>query len=321
MERKKEIKVSIIAISILAALVSACVGSSQAVQNDLENTTWVLASFDDHLPIAGTQLTIQFGDRQLSGRAGCNQYGGDYHAGGGSIRFEGLHNTEMACMEPEGVMEQERDYLEALMSASSYELVDGGLAIVAGTDAVLTFEHQQDSIALPARTATPSTPAFSTSTATVEVVDPTSSPTPGPPDGYKEYRDSAAGILIYIPEGWHITGVIPGEYAIFQSYPEDKYVGGERREPGDTKCDLNIRPEGTSLDELIREWKSNPLSTIVSEEELILESGLIGRRFVIESMGTSVALVADVNHRVVVLTCFGDFTPVDSIAMTLQAGD
>jgi hypothetical protein len=68
--------------------------------------------------------------------------------------------------------------------------------------------------------------------------------------------------------------MVDGEYAIFQSYPEDKYVGGEGREPGDTKCDLSIRPIGTRAEELIQQWQADSMTTIVSEEELILQSSL-----------------------------------------------
>ena len=50
-----------------------------------------------------------------------------------------------------------------------------------------------------------------------------------------------------MPESWVVTGVVPGQFAILQSYPEDKYVGGEAREPGDTKCDLTIRPPDVSV--------------------------------------------------------------------------
>jgi hypothetical protein len=38
-----------------------------------------------------------------------------------------------------------------------------------------------------------------------------------PPAGFKEYQDAVAGISIYIPENWTVTGVVDGEYAIFQS--------------------------------------------------------------------------------------------------------
>ena len=75
-----------------------------------------------------------------------------------------------------------------------------------------------------------------------------------PPVNFNEYWDEGVGLSIHIPEDWIVTGVIAGQSAILQSYPEDKYVGGEIRAPGDTKCDPNIRPEGPSAADLIQPW-------------------------------------------------------------------
>ena len=172
------------------------------------------------------------------------------------------------------------------------------------------LEDDRD-VSTPTREQTTLTPTFM-------VVKPTFPPTFEPPAGYKEYRDSVAGISIYIPENWVVTGVIDGQYAIFQSYPEDKYIGGEGRDAGDTKCDLNIRPLGTSVDALIQQWESDSRTTIVSDEEIILKSGLIGRQFILESMGRSFSLVTEINDRAISLTCFGNPEPVDGIAQTLS---
>lgn len=40
--------------------------------------------------------------------------------------------TEMYCMEPEGVMEQERQYFEILQAAKNYSVEDGELQINCG---------------------------------------------------------------------------------------------------------------------------------------------------------------------------------------------
>jgi heat shock protein HslJ len=140
-----------------------------------------------------------------------------------------------------------------------------------------------------------------------------------PPAGFRVYQDAVAGVAIHIPESWVVTGIIPGQFAILQSYPEDKYVGGEGREPGDTKCDLNIRPLGNTAADLIQQWKSNPRSEIVSEGEMVLQSGQSGVRIEVESLGRSLSLITEVNERVVVLTCFGELAPFDEIALTIGA--
>ena len=124
---------------------------------------------------------------------------------------------------------------------------------------------------------------------------------------------------MYVPESWVVTGVIPGEYAILQSYPEDKYIGGEAREPGDTKCDLAIRPPDVSLTDALQALRTDPLATIVSEQEIVLASGERGVRREVESMGPSMSMYTEINGRTVILTCFGDFAQFDEIATTLGA--
>lgn len=154
---------------------------------------------------------------------------------------------------------------------------------------------------------------------TATILPPTETPVAEPPVGFKEYQDSDVGVSIYIPEGWTETSIIQGQYAIFLSYPEDKYVGGEVLESGDTKCDLSIRQQSESMDDLIQQWKSSDMTTILSEQEIILSSGQSGLQFELDSMGRSNILVTEINGRIIVLTCFGDFTQFNEIAVSLSA--
>jgi hypothetical protein len=126
-----------------------------------------------------------------------------------------------------------------------------------------------------------------------------------------------------VPENW--TVIEPGPHGgstILQSYPQDKYVGGEPRQPGDAKCDLTVHPSGVRMAEVIQQLRSGFHTTIVSEREIILNSGRSGIRFEIESMGRSLSLVttlqtAAADERTVVLTCFGETAPFDEIAVSL----
>ena len=134
------------------------------------------------------------------------------------------------------------------------------------------------------------------------------------------YLDAATGIAIWVPESW--TVVEPGANStttILQSYPEDKYIGGEPRQPGDTKCDMTIHPPDVSLEDVVPQNSADPPVTVVSEQEIVLNSGLPGTRFEVESMGRSVSLVTEVNERAVKLICFGELAPFDEIAVTLAA--
>jgi hypothetical protein len=136
--------------------------------------------------------------------------------------------------------------------------------------------------------------------------------------GYTEYRDEMSGVSLFVPEDWVVTGVVEGQYAIFQSYPEDNYVGGEIFQAGDTKCDLNIRPEGITVEELLGNWQSDSTTTILSQEEVTLPSGLTGIRVQLEGMGSSLAMVGEINDRTIVLICFGEFEPFDTIMETIR---
>jgi hypothetical protein len=63
------------------------------------------------------------------------------------------------------------------------------------------------------------------------------------------------------------------------------------------------------------------MTTIVSEAEFVYQSGLTGQRFVIDNMGRSTVFITEINQRVVLLTCFGDFSMVDEIAATLNTSE
>jgi heat shock protein HslJ len=180
-------------LTICAIIMSACAEIGPADQPDLEETTWELMTYNDNHPIEGAQPTLQFEDGQVSGNASCNHYSGSYQINGDKISFDALFSTEMACMDPEGVMEQERIYLELLGSADRFELSDSEdvLTIYAGPHQILTFEVKNDNptVSAPTREQSAITPA-------VMVVEPTLTPTFKSPVGFKEYRDSVIGVSV-----------------------------------------------------------------------------------------------------------------------------
>lgn len=102
----------------------------------LKDTSWVLEAYGEQgtlIPaLASTDVTLEFGAGGLNGNAGCNSYFGSYTSKtDGSLEVSDLANTEMACMEP-GVMEQEEKYLATLRQAGSYVVVGGKLRIAGG---------------------------------------------------------------------------------------------------------------------------------------------------------------------------------------------
>ena len=158
-----------------------------------------------------------------------------------------------------------------------------------------------------------SPPATAVAAATVAAA---ATPTPEPPTGFRRYVNGTSDVSLWVPESWTI--IEPGLHTpILQSYPQDKYVGGGPRQPGDTKCDLTIHPPEISLAEVIQQIRSDPSTTIISEQEIALQSGRSGIRMEIESLGRSLSLCTEVNERAVVLSCFGELGAFDEIAVTL----
>jgi heat shock protein HslJ len=109
----------------------------------LEGTEWVLVSLQGNSPLAGTHIWLVFEGEQARGSAGCNQYGGPYTVTGmGALTFQEFDITEQACLEPEGVMEQETVYIAALRMAVAYRLAGDRLEIQnSAGETVLAFER------------------------------------------------------------------------------------------------------------------------------------------------------------------------------------
>lgn len=147
-------------------------------------------------------------------------------------------------------------------------------------------------------------------------------PAPEPPVGFRRYSHGPSGVFLWVPESWTVIEPAHNGSTILQSYPQDKYVGGEPRQPGDAKCDLTVHAPGTSIADLIQQLKSDARTTIVSEQEIVLTSGRLGIRLEVENMGRSRALFTTLparmdQERTVVLCCFGETAPFDDIAVTL----
>ena len=58
----------------------------------------------------------------MTGSAGCNDYFAAYKTEGDNISIGPIGSTRKICAEPEGIMEQEQQYLAALETAATYSL-------------------------------------------------------------------------------------------------------------------------------------------------------------------------------------------------------
>ncbi len=103
---------------------------------DLAYGTWELSYFpQDRFDgvLDDTDITLEFRIDDvpvLVGRAGCNQYGARFVAIGNRLEVEPILSTEMLCVVPNGIMDQEARYLSQLSQARGFSVRDDHLALL-----------------------------------------------------------------------------------------------------------------------------------------------------------------------------------------------
>ena len=103
--------------AILLATVSASVALAQPLTGE-----WKLVA---------SEITLRFtDDGSIEGFGGCNAYFGNYEQAGESFSVFDLGWTEMACSEPEGVLEQENQFFANLMQVSVIRVEGEALALI-----------------------------------------------------------------------------------------------------------------------------------------------------------------------------------------------
>jgi heat shock protein HslJ len=144
---KRSVSLALVFLAVM--LLAACAGLGQTGSNnnqgagsaaDLEGHEWVLTELNGQPVIAGAQATAKFENGRVSGSTSCNSYGGEYSLNGDQLALSELVQTEMACMDPEGVMQQEAAFNQAMAQAASYQAAADRLEIRnAAGDVVLVF--------------------------------------------------------------------------------------------------------------------------------------------------------------------------------------
>jgi len=121
----------------------------EAVEPELAGTTWDVIGYNTGTQavrsvVNGTTLTLEFDEAgKAGGSSGCNTYDGPYTTsgdysvvGGQPVTIGPIASTKMACVEPDGVMEQESQFLAALTSSGLWRLVGANLEL-RGVDGAL----------------------------------------------------------------------------------------------------------------------------------------------------------------------------------------
>jgi heat shock protein HslJ len=138
--KSRQLAILAVIITLLILPLAACGGSGAS---GLRDTAWELESLIGKDVLLGTTITLKFSDDQVSGSAGCNQYGGSYQAGENSLSLSDVFWTEMGCLEPEGILDQEGLYLATLSAAARYQITADRLEVFDEAGAqVLVFVAQ-----------------------------------------------------------------------------------------------------------------------------------------------------------------------------------
>lgn len=77
-------------------------------------------------PLVGTKLSVAFQDGSVGGFAGCNTFRGPYRVDASRIAIGPLAATRKACLRAD-LMQQEREFLAALTSATTWAIEQGML--------------------------------------------------------------------------------------------------------------------------------------------------------------------------------------------------
>ncbi|HET9063560.1 MAG TPA: META domain-containing protein [Candidatus Binatia bacterium] len=130
----------------LVDAVGVIVATLDAQSQEIAGTEWTVTGYNTGTNavvgvLAETHLSVRFSaDGKISGSAGCNDYTGSYSFSGQSLTIGETAATRKMCAQPEGVMKQERLFLNALAMVTlarvdgdllELRARDGGLAVKA----------------------------------------------------------------------------------------------------------------------------------------------------------------------------------------------
>ena len=98
------------------------------IDHNLDKTSWKLVSWSNSVatnyPLKNSSITANFDKNILMGSAGCNQYFANFKIKGSKLTVNTSSMSRRLCSEM--LMLQERDYLNALENAQSYQINSSG---------------------------------------------------------------------------------------------------------------------------------------------------------------------------------------------------
>jgi heat shock protein HslJ len=212
-----KIRLIIIPMLIIAVLIVIDACSSPQGTSGLENKTWKLESYGQQASLqevlSGTEITATFESNrnQVRGSSGANTYSGSYRLNGSKLSIQELAWTEMARLDPPGVMEQEAEYLKLINAADGFIIENNKLKITSD-DQVLIYYDTNSGILQGIVTIGPITP-----------VERSGEITQIPPEVYESrkimvYDKSGKELIQQVDidsgSGWYVAHLKPGTYTI-----------------------------------------------------------------------------------------------------------
>jgi heat shock protein HslJ len=92
--------------------------------------TWVVEDIQGDGIIDDSRVTLDFSEQRVAGHASCNSYQGNWSLDGGTLSIGDVAVTMMAC--PEGLMNQERRFLDALAATDGIRFDDTDALFLTG---------------------------------------------------------------------------------------------------------------------------------------------------------------------------------------------
>lgn len=106
--------------------------------SNLTNTFWKAVMVGEISFPADIEITMNFADGQVNGKAACNNYFASYTQVEDLLSFSGAGATKMACSET-GVMELETAFLASLEKVNNFRFEMGSLVLMDGSGAILAY--------------------------------------------------------------------------------------------------------------------------------------------------------------------------------------
>ncbi len=111
-----------------------------------EGTEWTVTGFNNGKggvvsTLAGTELSAVFSDGGYGGSSGCNTFRGEYEIDGDTLHLGPAAGTRKMCARPDGIMEQESQFLAALSTVGTYR-IDGHTLELRREDGALAVKLQ-----------------------------------------------------------------------------------------------------------------------------------------------------------------------------------